>query len=392
MSIMVLKADGAIKMSYNQVDLSSDTVSGVLQPDKGGTGINNGTNLLTIPATGTAALKGGTPIPGNVTQWSDANTVGDGGFSVLTITRKTGTPVSGNVTQWSDANTVSDGGFSVLSITRKTGTPVSGNVTQWSDADTVSDGGFAINDIARRSQNNTFTGTNIFGTGAAGGRVAVKAQSGSETALVVDTDASPTVDGAVFRYNGNNALRFFQTGLRHMVLYAAPFDNGSGLGNQLLLSHNNNSSTPAAGHIALRSLVGVLYSIWPDVSGNLRIGSDPTYANDTSGTVVGTQTSWHELKRDIEPHEDVADSLARIRAVPLYRFRFKNDSQRGDKQVRGIVAFDENKDAWYMMNNLHPNAIPALDEAAIIGELIGAVQELAERVEQVERRINRGTA
>lgn len=35
-----------------------DATSGLLGPDKGGTGVNNGSNTLTIPATGTAALLG----------------------------------------------------------------------------------------------------------------------------------------------------------------------------------------------------------------------------------------------------------------------------------------------------------------------------------------------
>jgi hypothetical protein len=39
-------------------NVGSGTVTGVLPPANGGTGINNGTNALTVPATGTAALLG----------------------------------------------------------------------------------------------------------------------------------------------------------------------------------------------------------------------------------------------------------------------------------------------------------------------------------------------
>lgn len=44
----------------------------------------------------------------------------------------------------------------------KTGTPTAGQVAQWDDANTVESAGFAASDVARLSQTNTFTNTNVF--------------------------------------------------------------------------------------------------------------------------------------------------------------------------------------------------------------------------------------
>lgn len=77
---------------------------------------------------------------------------------------------------------------------------------------TIATGGFTLTvpasgTAALRDANNTFTGTNSFGTGASGGRVAVKSQSASEVPLVIDTAASPTADITVFQKNGVNSWR-----------------------------------------------------------------------------------------------------------------------------------------------------------------------------------------
>jgi hypothetical protein len=54
-------------------DTKQSALSFPLSPGSGGTGVNNGTNLLTIPATGTAALGTGTNT--RVALWSGTNTL-----------------------------------------------------------------------------------------------------------------------------------------------------------------------------------------------------------------------------------------------------------------------------------------------------------------------------
>jgi hypothetical protein len=51
----------------------------------GGGTIATGGFTLTVPATGTAALKTGTPVAGNVARWNDANTVQDAEFAASNV-------------------------------------------------------------------------------------------------------------------------------------------------------------------------------------------------------------------------------------------------------------------------------------------------------------------
>ena len=102
------------------------TLSAPLSPANGGTGVNNGSNALTIPATGTAVLKTGTPTTGRMAEWASATNVQEStlvksGAGVLTLSAgsaytftvpKTGTAVvgtgtAGRVAEWvTDANTL----------------------------------------------------------------------------------------------------------------------------------------------------------------------------------------------------------------------------------------------------------------------------------------------
>jgi hypothetical protein len=84
----------------------------------GGGAINTGGFTLTVPATGTAVLKQGTPVAARAVRWNDSNKVEDAGIAFDQMVRKTGTPVLNNLTTWHDANTVKDGGFAVSDIGR----------------------------------------------------------------------------------------------------------------------------------------------------------------------------------------------------------------------------------------------------------------------------------
>jgi hypothetical protein len=80
----------------------------------GGGAINTGGFTLTVPATGTAALKTGTPVANNVTTWSNANTVKDGGLAFDQVVRRTGSfTLLDRVAQWHDDNTIKGASFSV---------------------------------------------------------------------------------------------------------------------------------------------------------------------------------------------------------------------------------------------------------------------------------------
>lgn len=62
--------------------------SGQLSPARGGTGIDNGTNTLTIPASGTAALRASSATAGRVGFWSDAQSLSHDGLLFWDTTNK----------------------------------------------------------------------------------------------------------------------------------------------------------------------------------------------------------------------------------------------------------------------------------------------------------------
>lgn len=112
----------------------------------------------------------------------------------------------------------------------------------------------------------------------ADGTTYIEKASGSNVVRIIVNDEQIAVFNA-------NAV---QTG---RALELTAFDNGAGIGRRVIVRRNNDGVTPAAGCIALEDKSGTLYYLWPDDSGVLRINTTaPTNANDTAGTVVGTQT------------------------------------------------------------------------------------------------------
>lgn len=187
-------------------------------------------------------------------------------------------------------------------------------------------------------------------------------------------------------YNGVQSVAIYPSGDRAENWRGIAFDNGAAEGNYMRMGRNSNGSTPAAGFFAMDDRAGTVQYIWPDASGNLRINSaTPINSRDTNGTVVGTQTSWHELKREISPWARTDDALRRVLDLDLYSFRFARDGQRGAKRLHGLVVFEDDRSAWWVMNGA-AGQTPVLDEANLFGHLIASVQSLAARVAALEGR------
>lgn len=162
------------------------------------------------------------------------------------------------------------------------------------------------------------------------------------------------------------------------------FDNGSSAGPRLQAGRNSNASTPAAGFVRLSNLSGTGYRIWADTSGNLRINTaDPTNANDTAGTVVGTQTSSLDAKSITGEALPAVDILAAVQAgaEAVRRWTYRNGAYNGE-EFSGVVVdyaprYGMDRDA------AHP-AGKSLNVATVIGDLLIAVANLAERVAALE--------
>jgi hypothetical protein len=171
------------------------------------------------------------------------------------------------------------------------------------------------------------------------------------------------------------------------MLFLTGADVGSSFGPHITLGRNTNASTPAAGFFFVTNRSGTGHSIWPDASGNLRINGAalPTSANDTSGTVVGAQTSYAALKEDITPWNGDG-ALDAVLACRLFGYRFKGDESQ--RQYHGIVINEDDRGAWFSENDAG-NQTPALNERNLFGYLIAAIKEQQAQIDELKEKLNR---
>lgn len=232
--------------------------------------------------------------------------------------------------------------------------PASGDwleITDLSASSTDRDRKVNVNKFAILANANTFTGAQTFAPAAGVGVTAT----------------TPT--------NQNTAM-----------FYATPADCGTGWGPHINIGRNSNASTPSAGFLTLSNRAGLAHHIWPDASGNLRINSAalPTNANDGSGTVVGAQTSYAELKTDITPW-DGAGALDAVMALPLHSYRFTDDESA--RRYQGIVINDSDRGAWFSENDAS-NQTPVLNERNLFGYLIAAIKEQQAQIDELKEKLN----
>lgn len=165
-------------------------------------------------------------------------------------------------------------------------------------------------------------------------------------------------------------------------------DNGSGAGARVVVGRNNNAATPAAGAVLLYMLGGSFRYLWVDNSGNLRVHSSAaTNANDTAGTVVGTQTSSLDAKNITGSAPSADEALDHIAAAAdaVRQFTYKDGSFNGE-EFSGLIVdyaprYGMDRDAK------HP-AGKSLNVITALGDLMIAVDYLAQRVVELEARLN----
>lgn len=164
-------------------------------------------------------------------------------------------------------------------------------------------------------------------------------------------------------------------------------DLGNGFpGPRIRIGGNNNATNAASGSIILDDRAGNPKSFWVDASGNLRThSSSPTnFATDTSGVVVGSQSSSLDSKDVLGEFTDDDSALAAILATPLYDFVYKNRSFNGEK-FTGIITdyapiFGMDRD------ESHP-AGKSLNDITGFGYTIAALKAVVRRLIEVERKL-----
>lgn len=168
-------------------------------------------------------------------------------------------------------------------------------------------------------------------------------------------------------------------------LYLDDGDNGASFGALLSLGRNTNASTPAGAVLRMRDKGGVWRYIWVDATGVMRINTTPaTSGSDTSGTVVGTQTSSLDSKNVREGVTDIADVLAAVQAgaEAVRRFEYKSGAFGGEL-FEGVVV-DYAPRYGMDADEAHP-AGKSLNEINILGDLLRAAANFDLRLRALER-------
>lgn len=230
----------------------------------------------------------------------------------------------------------------------------------------------------------------FFGGSSATAQVDVNSQAAGRIGLIVNTAASPTADGLRITVNGTGGLQFLRSGSQANVMNSSPFDNSASIGTRIELARNSNATTPAPGYINLTAADAADARIWSDNSGLLRINeaADPTNANLTSGTVVGDQTSWWELKDIVRKWDDPSAALQAVLSTAIFDFHYRDssylDADNEPALFTGVVGYD--KRDWFL-KNVGRQQVPSLNEINAIGYLVLSVQALNQKIERLEARI-----
>ncbi len=212
------------------------------------------------------------------------------------------------------------------------------------------------------------SGTNQYGAGLnlASGKATGNAVGGAIAFLTSDAGASGTTLQTLTE-------KWRVTAEGH--LNGANRDLGDGAaGNYITLGRNTNATNTGAGSINFQKKSGTAGYVWQDNSGNMRIHTAaPTNANDTAGTVIGTQTSTRDTKQNIEDYTDYTNALQLILDAPLHTFRYRNevegygtDSPLAKVRI-GYIADEVNP--AFMWGNV-------IDQVSVNGILMAAVKQL----------------
>jgi hypothetical protein len=204
--------------------------------------------------------------------------------------------------------------------------------------------------------------------------------------LIVNSPASAAANAIQFQQNSVLYAAISPPAWDASTFFIEARDMGTSAGPAVQIRRNNSAGTPAAGRLIMQSNAGTSYHVWVDATGDLRIGTTaPSNANDTSGAVVGDQTSMAEAKYISDELSSLADVLERVRggAEAVRRFVYRSGSYNR-QEFEGVVTdaaphYGMDRDAD------HPQG-RALNEIQILGDLLRTVDWLVKRVAELEAK------
>lgn len=156
-------------------------------------------------------------------------------------------------------------------------------------------------------------------------------------------------------------------------------DLGTGAAGRRLYIGRNSNASPGAGFTYYGNKDGNFYAVWADGSGVLRILANdaPTNANDTAGTVVGTQTCWYTTK-NVKGQTEVTPekALVAMTSTGIYDFTYKSGAYNGER-FTGPVGRD--KSDWFLMDT-HGKATPVFNPVTFAGYTVQAIKALDAKI------------
>lgn len=325
----------------------------------------SGTIVLTQADTPTAPSAGQTALSFPATALNQLKWVdGDGGTNILEFPSGGGTvtiPSADTLVTLTGTQTLTNKTLVTPVLGVATATSINGLGLVGSGFTLTVDG---TGTAARTNAANVFTEGQTINSPAAGTVV-----------LSVNSAASATAAVQNWRYNSSTRVLMYLQAARNYMEFNS-FDAGADWGSQVRVGRNSNASTPAAGFIGMEDKSATYYFIWPDDSGVLRINtSNPTNANDTAGTVVGTQTSTLASKNILGEGVSPADALATILATPVKRYTYKSGAYNSS-EFQGIVA--DHSPEFAMDNGRSFSPVSAF------GYTVQAIKALTERIIALE--------
>jgi len=217
------------------------------------------------------------------------------------------------------------------------------------------------------------------GLGTGTGASTISFQTG--TTLTTGTTLQTMETKMTILGNGNVGIGTTSPGT---ILEIGSSDLGDGVAGPIItLGRNTNATNTGAGSINFLGKAGTAGYVWQDAAGKLRINtSAPTNALDTSGTVVGDQTSTRESKQDINDYTDYGNALSMILDAPLHTFRYKKevegygtDSPLAKIRI-GYIA--EEVSPMFMVGN-------SIDQVSVNGLLIASIKELNLKISDLSK-------
>lgn len=167
-----------------------------------------------------------------------------------------------------------------------------------------------------------------------------------------------------------------------LTVNAAAFGTGAITGSRLLIGRNT-SGSGAPGSISLQRSGGTIDTLWVENStGDLRIGSgiprEDGSVLESSGTVVGTQTSTRAEKIILGERFDYETSLRHVLDAPVFDFKYRNGRFNGET-FTGTTTDDA--PIFGMDNGKSLNTISA------IGHLMQAVKAQQKQIDALQRQV-----